>query len=136
MKKGPHSDQWPWPVEIQHKQEVIHASLSSEADQRLLVDVVEGAPRATRASVLGSKALSRADSAQIFRTAYPTRNPRRSTVNIQRPNHWGFKSLRPAPPLTTQQQIGLREVRWLSVCSSECLMATAFLPERKESQVS
>lgn len=116
LKKGPHSDQWPWPVEIQHKQETIHASLSSEADQRLLVEAVEGAPRAARASVTSSKApLSRADSAQIFKTAYPTRNTRRSTVNIQRPHHWGFKSLRPAPPLKTQQLIGLREVSWMKL---------------------
>ena len=55
----------------------------------------------------GSKALSRADSAQIFKTAYPTR---RSSVNIQRQHHWGFKSLRPMPPLKTQQLIALREV--------------------------
>jgi len=58
--------------------------------------------------VSGTKALSRADSAQIFKTAYPTR---RASVNIQRPHHWGFKSLRPTPPLTTQQLIALREVR-------------------------
>ena len=121
LKKGSHSEQWPWPVEIQHKQETIHASLSSEADQRLLVEAVEGAPRAARASVSSSKALSRADSAQIFKTAYHTRNTRRSTVNIQRPHHWGFKSLRPAPPLKTQQLIGLREVSWLGMCVSVCV---------------
>ena len=40
MKKGQHSEEWPWPVEVQHKAEVLHASLSSEADQRLLLDIV------------------------------------------------------------------------------------------------
>ena len=121
LKRGQHSDQWPWPVEIQHKQEVIHASLASETDQRLLAEAVERvggagaggghAPRLAAATgMTGTKALSHADSAQIFHTAYHTRNTRRSTVNIQRPLHWGFKSLRPAPPLNTQQLVGLREV--------------------------
>lgn len=116
VKKGQHSDQWPWPVEIQHKQEIIHASLSSESDQRLLADATVDRTDGSRSkiSIPGAKALSRADSAQIFRTAYPIRNPRRSTVTIQRPHHWGFKSLRAASPLKTQQLVGLKEVgRWL-----------------------
>ena len=137
LKKGQHSEQWPWPVVVQHRQEVIHASLASEADQRLLADAVErvggvgggvappmrmALPSPSPSTPGGTKALSHADSAQIFRTAYHTRNTRRSTVNIQRPLHWGFKSLRPAPPLKTQQLIGLREVSltWRgSVCVTE-----------------
>lgn len=118
LKKGQHSDQWPWPVEVQYRQETIHASLASEADQRLLADAVAGgggAPPPRTAFPPGTKALSHADSAQIFRTAYHTRNTRRSTVNIQRPLHWGFKSLRPAPPLKTQQLVGLREVSFLKL---------------------
>ncbi len=133
LKKGQHSDQWPWPVEIQNKQEIIHASLASEADQCLLADAVErggvgGAPPVgsrmfpppppiSSIAPPGTRALSHADSAQIFHTAYHTRNTRRSTVNIQRPLHWGFKSLRPAPPLKTQQLIGLREVSLARVCA-------------------
>ena len=40
LKKGMHSEQWPWPVEITYRQETIHASLFSEGDQRILLDSV------------------------------------------------------------------------------------------------
>ncbi len=40
MKKAQHSVEWPWPVEVQHKSDVVHASLASEADQRTLLDMV------------------------------------------------------------------------------------------------
>jgi len=39
VRKAQHSEQWPWPVEVQHKADVVHASLASEADQRTLMDM-------------------------------------------------------------------------------------------------
>ena len=39
MKKAQHSEQWPWPVEVQHKSDVVHASLASETDQKTLMDM-------------------------------------------------------------------------------------------------
>ena len=47
IKKGQHSEHWPWPVEILHRQETIHASLSSEKDLINLIECVgrqEGVP--------------------------------------------------------------------------------------------
>ena len=47
IKKGQHSEQWPYPVEVLHKQETIHASLFSEKDRKTLIDCVgrlEGVP--------------------------------------------------------------------------------------------
>ena len=47
IKKGSYSDNWPWPVEILHKQETIHASLSSDKDRNSLIECVgrqEGVP--------------------------------------------------------------------------------------------
>lgn len=47
IKRGQHSEQWPWPVEVLHKQETIHASLSSDKDRQLLIASVgrqEGMP--------------------------------------------------------------------------------------------
>ena len=47
IKRGQHSDQWPWPVEVLYKQETIHASLSSNKDRQLLITSVgrqEGMP--------------------------------------------------------------------------------------------
>ena len=47
IKRGLHSEQWPWPVEVLHKQETIHASLSSDRDRQLLISCVgrqEGMP--------------------------------------------------------------------------------------------
>ena len=47
IKKGQHSEQWPYPVEVLHKQETIHASLCSEKDRKTLIDCVgrlEGVP--------------------------------------------------------------------------------------------
>ena len=47
IKKGLHSDRWPYPVEVLYRQETIHASLCSEKDQRTLIECVgrqEGVP--------------------------------------------------------------------------------------------
>ena len=47
IKRGQHSDQWPWPVEVLYKQETIHASLFSDKDRQLLIASVgrqEGMP--------------------------------------------------------------------------------------------
>ena len=47
IKRGQHSDQWPWPVEVLYKQETVHASLSSDKDRQLLIASVgrqEGMP--------------------------------------------------------------------------------------------
>ena len=51
IKKGQHSEHWPWPVEILHRQETIHASLSSEKDLINLIECVgrqEGVPNRVR----------------------------------------------------------------------------------------
>lgn len=47
IKRGQHSEQWPWPVEVLHKQETVHASLSSDRDRQMLISCVgrqEGMP--------------------------------------------------------------------------------------------
>ena len=47
IKRGQHSDQWPWPVEVLYKQETVYASLSSDRDRQLLIASVgrqEGMP--------------------------------------------------------------------------------------------
>ena len=47
MKKGGHTEQWPWAVEILHHQETIHVSLSSFKDQTTLMECIgrqEGVP--------------------------------------------------------------------------------------------
>lgn len=47
VKKGQHSEHWPYPVEVMYKQETIHASLCSEKDQKTLIECVgrqEGVP--------------------------------------------------------------------------------------------
>jgi len=47
IKKGQHSEHWPYPVEVMYKQDTIHASLCSEKDQKTLIECVgrqEGVP--------------------------------------------------------------------------------------------
>ena len=47
VKKGSHTEQWPWAVEILHHQETIHASLTSFKDQNTLIECIgrqEGVP--------------------------------------------------------------------------------------------
>ena len=47
IKKGSHTEQWPWAVEVYHHQETIHISLTSLRDQDTLVECVgrqEGVP--------------------------------------------------------------------------------------------
>ncbi len=47
LKKGQHTEHWPWSVEILHRQETIHASLACERDMNSLVECVgrqEGVP--------------------------------------------------------------------------------------------
>jgi len=120
VKKGQHSEHWPYPVEVMYKQETIHASLCSEKDQKTLIECVgrqEGVPNRAphRAGSVGSfKAISlapgsRTSSGPIFRSVYPPRAMRHTSVPIQRAHHWGFKSLQPAPPLRPQQLMALRE---------------------------
>ncbi|XP_064394125.1 rho guanine nucleotide exchange factor 7-like isoform X2 [Halichondria panicea] len=108
LKKGQHTEHWPWSVEILHRQETIHASLACERDMNCLVECVgrqEGVPNkvSSRAGSITAK------SPGIFRSAYPTRTTRSSSVPIHREHHWGFKSLRPPAPLKTQQLLALRE---------------------------
>ena len=49
--------------------------------------------------------------AGFIRPANPNpRAMRRSHVVVQRACHWGFKSLRPAPPMSSPDLIALRDV--------------------------
>ena len=45
-----------------------------------------------------------------FRSGYNSRMVRKTSGPIMRAHHWGFMSLRPAPPLKTQQLLSLRDV--------------------------
>ncbi|KAL5476258.1 hypothetical protein EMCRGX_G026181 [Ephydatia muelleri] len=114
IKRGEHCDTWPYPVEIHYKQETILVSLSSERDQATLISLVgESAPPKTQ--------LSRTVSAGPAKTAAPkaagggagfirpSRAARRNHVVVQRACPWGFQSLRPVPPMSSQDLIALRD---------------------------
>lgn len=123
IKKGTHSDSWPWPVELSYGKITIHTSLLSEHDQQLLMGLVGGQVMKVllvlakilffvtilctqRSSTL--KTISSRSS--MFRNAYPARMMRKTSAPIMRAHHWGFMSLRPIPPLSSQQLMSLKEV--------------------------
>ena len=58
----------------------------------------------------------------MFRNAYPARMMRKTSAPITRAHHWGFMSLRPIPPLSSQQLMSLKEVceRVDKVCVCVC----------------
>ena len=60
-------------------------------------------------SVTASK-ISLNRSSSTFRSGYNSRMVRKTSGPIMRVHHWGFMSLRPAPPLKTQQLLSLRDV--------------------------
>lgn len=112
IKKGGHTEQWPWAVEILYHQETIHVSLGSFKDQTTLVECIgrqEGVPaRSTQRSSSISRALSRNSSSLI--RAYNQRAMRQASAPIQRQHHWGFRSLCPIPPLNAPQLISLKDM--------------------------
>ena len=62
----------------------------------------------------------------MFRNAYPARMMRKTSAPITRAHHWGFMSLRPIPPLSSQQLMSLKEVceRVDKVCVCVCVEST------------
>ena len=58
----------------------------------------------------------------MFRNAYPARMMRKTSVPIMRAHHWGFMSLRPIPPLSSQQLISFKEV-----CLGICQLSAVFV---------
>ena len=116
IKRGAHSESWPHPVEITKGMDTIHVSLFSEKDQSILLDNVlqqqggqSGRSNAIHRSnsMISKGSVSRSSS--TFRHGYNPRMLRKASGPINRAHHWGFMSLRPAPPLKTQQLILLRD---------------------------
>lgn len=72
-----------------------------------------------------------------FRPLYPPRATRRSSAPIKRDHHWGFKSLRPAAPLMTQQLLALKEVGLhIRVCVISTHGVCLHAERQQESEVS
>jgi hypothetical protein len=112
VKKGSHTEQWPWGVEVLYHQETIHISLTSLRDLNTLIDCIgrqEGVPAKASVQRSASSVSQRGLGNSSFMRAYNTRAQRQPSVSIQRQHNWGFRSLRPMAPLNAPHLIALKD---------------------------